>query len=88
MRWLCPALVRIQPLAPMPRIVTGGTPYAIGHDVARGQFFVRTIRYGKLAASFERRDGERIYRVMLTLADLPSRPEPVLTRRHDAGAPY
>jgi hypothetical protein len=58
----------------MPRVLTGGTPYAIGHLAAKGAFFVRTIKYGKLAASYERRDGERIYRVMLTLAELPTKP--------------
>jgi hypothetical protein len=54
--------------------VYGGTPYAIGHHVANGRFFVRTIRFGKLAASYERRSGEHIYRADLALAELPSRP--------------
>lgn len=56
------------------RVICGGEPYAIGHHVDNGAFFVRTIRFGKLAASYERREGEHIYRTMLTLAELPSRP--------------
>jgi hypothetical protein len=55
------------------RTQTGGTPYAIGTG-RRGCFYVRCIRFGKLAASYERRDGEHIYAVMLTLALLPSKP--------------
>jgi hypothetical protein len=35
---------------------------------------VRCIRFGKLSASYERRDGEHIYAAMLTLAELPSKP--------------
>ena len=68
-------------------IATGGTPYAIGTWQGR-RFRVRAIRFGKLAASFERRKSEEIRAVKLAVADKPSRPEPVFTRRHDAGAPY
>jgi len=58
----------------------GGTPYAIGRE-RNGRFHVRCIRFGKLSASYERRDGEHIYAVMLTLAELPSKP---LSREIDA----
>jgi hypothetical protein len=57
----------------MPDVATGGIPYAIGTE-KRGVFHLRCIKFGKLAASYERRDGEHIYRAMVTLAELPSKP--------------
>jgi hypothetical protein len=64
----------------------GGTPYAIGkversrNAAGRGRFHVRAIRFGKLAASYERRDGEEIRAVKnLTVADKASKPDSVVT---------
>jgi hypothetical protein len=54
----------------------GGTPYAIGKvERSRGRFHLRVIRFGKLAASYERRPGEEIRAITkLVVADTPSRP--------------
>jgi hypothetical protein len=61
-------------------VAAGGVPYAIGKE-KRGLFHMRCIRFGKLAASHERRDGEQIYRAMVSLAQLPSKPLSVNARR-------
>ena len=62
------------------RVSTGGQPYAIGKE-EKGRFHVRCIRFGKLSASHERREGEHIYKALLMLAELPSRPEKGVTER-------
>lgn len=50
------------------RAATGGTPYAIG-EFSRGWFRVRCIRFGKLAASYERRYLEEIRAVKLIVSE-------------------
>lgn len=59
------------------RTATGGTPYAIG-ELSNGWFHIRAVRFGKLAASYERRDGEQIRRVELIVADKKAKPERVI----------
>lgn len=59
------------------RTATGGTPYAIG-EFSRGWFRVRCVRFGKLAASYERRYGEEIRAVKLIVADKKAKPEKVI----------
>jgi len=66
------------------RTTTGGTPYAIGtmkygSTPYSGTFSIRVIRFGKLAASYERRDGEEIRRVELIVADKKAKPDKVTT---------
>jgi hypothetical protein len=46
------------------RVITGGTPYAIGKMTKHVGFHVRCVRFGKLAASYERREGEQIRAVI------------------------
>lgn len=52
---------------------TGGTPYAIG-ILSNGWFRIRDIRFGKLAASYERRDGEKIRAIELVVSDKKAKP--------------
>jgi hypothetical protein len=55
---------------------SGGSIYAIG--ALKGTVFhIRCLRFGKLAASYERRDEEEIRAVTLSVADKPSKPEPI-----------
>lgn len=56
------------------RTATGGTPYAIGERIG-GWFRVRAVRFGKLAASYERRDGEEVRRVELIVSEKKAKPE-------------
>jgi hypothetical protein len=58
------------------RTATGGTPYAIGISSSWG-FHVRVIRFGKLVASYERRNGEEIRRVELIVSEKKAKPEKV-----------
>lgn len=60
-------------------VLTGGNPYAIGR-FNRGRFHVRVVRFGKLAASYERRDGEQIHAVKLIVAAKASTPIAVAPR--------
>lgn len=61
------------------RVETGGTPYAVGYP-ERGFFRTRCIRFGKLAASYERRPGEEIRAViMFRVAEKKSRPSKIET---------
>ena len=41
-------------------VAGGGTPYAIGVMLSNGWFHCRCVRFGKLAASYERRHDEEI----------------------------
>ena len=52
---------------------SGGTPYAIGRP-ERGRFHIRAIRFGKLAASYERRPDEEIRVVTIVAAQNKSTP--------------
>jgi hypothetical protein len=52
---------------------SGGSPYAIG-ELNKGRFRVRCIRFGKLAASYERRPDEVIRVVSLTVSAKPCKP--------------
>jgi hypothetical protein len=55
------------------RASCGGAPYAVGAPTRYG-FRIRRILFGKLAASYERYDGEEIRAVELKVADTPSKP--------------
>ena len=57
----------------MTAVLAGGLPYALGTATKRG-FRVRCVRFGKLMASIERRDGEEIRAVKLIVAEKASRP--------------
>jgi hypothetical protein len=54
-------------------VQTGGMAFAIGVKV-RSAFRVRCVRFGLLAASHERRDGEEIRACTLLVAPDPSKP--------------
>jgi hypothetical protein len=47
--------------------------------IKRGVFYVRAVRFGKLHASYEMRDGEQIRALKLEVAERPSRPDPSAT---------
>lgn len=56
------------------RTASGGNPYVVGSPLMGGMFHVRCVRFGKLAASFERRQHEEIRAVELVIAEKAARP--------------
>jgi hypothetical protein len=56
------------------RSAYGGIPYALGTTSGSGAFQVRCIRFGKLAASYERRYDEEIRAAKIVVSDKAVKP--------------
>jgi hypothetical protein len=70
------------------RSAYSGIPYALGKTTKSGAFHVRCIRFGKLAASYARRNDEEILAAKLVVSDKVCKPLSVVTiapKRLEAG---